>query len=175
MSSARSTVIEIAELEKSFGNSTSVLTDFSLSVAQHELISIIGPSGCGKSTLLRLIAGLEIPTLGNIRFRLDQKPEISYIFQDPTLLPWATVRENIALPLVLKKEKKVSIEQKVEKMLKLVGLETDGYKTPDQLSGGMKMRVSLARGLILRPNVILYDEPFAALDPFHEIGLMRKS
>jgi NitT/TauT family transport system ATP-binding protein len=146
----------------------SVLQDISLHVERGEFVSIIGPSGCGKSTLLKIIAGLTPSTSGEIRMEaLTQRSAravISFVFQDATLLPWRTVERNVALALELEGQKRAEIDAAVPKLLELVGLEEVGGRYPRELSGGMKMRVSIARALATRPRLLLMDEPFAALD-----------
>ena len=150
-------LIKIEHLNKNY-RSLKVLQDISLEVTSGDFISILGASGSGKSTLLRLIAGLERPSKGEINF--SQTPHLSYVFQDACLLPWLTVEENVKLPFVLLKE----VPSKVNEMLELVGLKDFKTFYPGQLSGGMKMRVSLARALVTSPEILLLDEPFSALD-----------
>jgi NitT/TauT family transport system ATP-binding protein len=145
-----------------------VLQGIDLSVERGEFVSIIGPSGCGKSTLLKLVAGLSPCSGGEIT--VSGKPPkkaralVSFVFQDATLLPWRTVESNVALSLELEGRKRRQIAESVQKLLDLVGLSKVGKQYPRQLSGGMKMRVSIARALATRPRVLLMDEPFAALD-----------
>jgi NitT/TauT family transport system ATP-binding protein len=145
-----------------------VLQDISLTVDRGEFVSILGPSGCGKSTLLKVIAGLSSSTSGEIRMEaLTQRKAraiISFVFQDATLLPWRTVERNIALALELEGKPRAEISETVAKLLELVGLQEVGKRYPRELSGGMKMRVSIARALATRPRLLLMDEPFAALD-----------
>jgi NitT/TauT family transport system ATP-binding protein len=150
-------LIKIDHLSKNY-RSLKVLQDISIDVTGGEFISILGASGSGKSTLLRMIAGLEKPSNGEINF--SQSPHLSYVFQDSCLLPWLTVEENINLPFVLLKEH----PSRVSEMLDLVGLKDFRNYYPGQLSGGMKMRVSLARALVTNPEILLLDEPFSALD-----------
>ncbi len=150
-------LIQVEHLTKTY-RGLKVLQDISMSVSPGDFISILGASGSGKSTFLRLIAGLEKPSHGEINF--SQSPQLSYVFQDPCLLPWLTVEENIRLPFVLLKEKPA----RVLDMLELVGLKDFRSYYPGQLSGGMKMRVSLARALVTNPEIVLLDEPFSALD-----------
>jgi NitT/TauT family transport system ATP-binding protein len=145
-----------------------VLDGINLSVERGEFVSIIGPSGCGKSTLLRLVAGLSPWTSGEIAVN-GMKPKnarelVSFVFQDATLLPWRTVEGNVALALELEGKSKAETAATVKKLLDLVGLSQVGKSYPRQLSGGMKMRVSIARALATRPRLLLMDEPFAALD-----------
>ncbi len=150
------------DVTKRFGE-TAILEDFSLEVAGGEFVSIIGPSGCGKTTLLRLLAGLTEPSGGEIT-QEGQAGRSAYIFQDATLLPWRTALRNVELPLQLAGVSRDERRQRAEELLKLVGLSDATLKYPRQLSGGMKMRVSLARGLALQPSLMLLDEPFGALD-----------
>jgi NitT/TauT family transport system ATP-binding protein len=150
------------------GADVPVLQDISLAVERGEFVAILGPSGCGKSTLLKLVAGLSPCTSGEIRMEAltlrSARAVISFVFQDATLLPWRTVEKNIALALELEGRPKAEIAEAVPKLLDLVGLTGAGKRYPRQLSGGMKMRVSIARALATRPRLLLMDEPFAALD-----------
>jgi NitT/TauT family transport system ATP-binding protein len=145
-----------------------VLQSIDLVVAKQELISIIGPSGCGKSTILKLIAGLAAPTSGTIRVDgmtpLNARETISFVFQDATLLPWRTVTQNIGLGLELEHAPNARREKEIAGLLELVGLTHVAQSYPRELSGGMRMRVSIARALATNPRLMLLDEPFAALD-----------
>ena len=145
-----------------YPDGTDALTNTSVSVAAGEFVSIVGPSGCGKSTLLRLASGLIPPTSGNIA----RTGTVQFVFQDSTLLPWRSVRRNISLNLELQKIEKTEIADRTNSALALVGLLDSAEKLPRQLSGGMKMRTSLARSLVCDPGMYLFDEPFAALDEF---------
>lgn len=161
--------IEIAGLSKQYGgNAATVLESISLVVAKQEFVSIIGPSGCGKSTILKLIAGLTTPTSGTIcvdgMTPENARETISFVFQDATLLPWRTVRNNVGLGLELEGRPKVERENKIAALLEFVGLNGVADAYPRELSGGMKMRVSIARALATNPRLMLLDEPFAALD-----------
>lgn len=146
------------------------LTGVDLDVAPGEFVSLIGPSGCGKSTLLRLIADLETPTTGSVEVfgtsaheaRVDQRYGIA--FQQAGLLPWRTVAANIALPLELAATPRADVRQRVDELIALVGLDDFGDRFPDQLSGGMQQRVAIARALAKKPQLLLMDEPFGALD-----------
>ncbi len=160
--------IEIAGVTKQYGNAHAVLQSIDLAVAKQEFVSIIGPSGCGKSTILKLIAGLAVPTSGTIRVDgmppLNARETISFVFQDATLLPWRTVKQNIGLGLELEHAPNARREKEIASLLKLVGLNHVAKSYPRELSGGMKMRVSIARALATNPRLMLLDEPFAALD-----------
>ena len=161
--------VSVAGLTKRFGNGVTVLDNVSLNVAPRDFVSLIGPSGCGKSTLLKLVSGLSSISGGDITvdgMKPDNARELmSFIFQDATLLPWRTVVGNIELGLEL--EGAMTAPQRRSKaveLLKLVGLSDVANHYPRQLSGGMKMRVSIARALATRPKLLLMDEPFGALD-----------
>jgi NitT/TauT family transport system ATP-binding protein len=155
-------------VEKRFENGFLALDGFNLTVRQGEFLSLLGPSGCGKSTVLRLIAGLAQPTAGQVvwpgaSYR-DHRSEIGFVFQDATLMPWANVAENVWLPLRLRGVSKRDAQKAIAESLALVGLSAFAKAYPNELSGGMKMRVSIARALSLKPRLLLMDEPFAALD-----------
>jgi NitT/TauT family transport system ATP-binding protein len=145
-----------------------ILDNLSFSVARGEFVSIVGPSGCGKSTVLKLISGLTPATSGSILVDGmtpgNARETMSFIFQDPTLLPWRTVRANAGLGLELERVPRDKRETKVDSLLDLVGLSHVGRAYPRELSGGMKMRLSIARALATGPRLLLMDEPFAALD-----------
>ena len=145
-----------------YPDGTDALHNTSVSVADGEFVSIVGPSGCGKSTLLRLASGLIAPTSGTI----TRNGSVQFVFQDSTLLPWRSVRRNVSLNLELQKVGKSEIDERTNRALALVGLLDSAEKLPRQLSGGMKMRTSLARSLVCEPDMYLFDEPFAALDEF---------
>ncbi len=142
------------------------LTDCSLHVNSGEFVSLLGPSGCGKSTVLRLVAGLDQPTGGTVHSPALQAAEsdTAYVFQEPALLPWANVSDNVWLPLRLAGHSRDASQDRITAALRGVGLQDFGAAYPAELSGGMKMRASIARALITRPRVLLMDEPFAALD-----------
>ena len=147
---------------------TTALEDISLTVGRGEFVTLLGPSGCGKSTLLKLVSGLSPVSLGQVQVN-GMTPEnarelMSFIFQDATLLPWRTVEENVGLGLELEYAARSLRKERVAKMLELVSLGNVARSYPRQLSGGMKMRVSIARALVSRPRILLMDEPFAALD-----------
>ena len=159
--------IVCSSLEKQFA-STKVIESTDLSIAPGEFVSLLGPSGCGKSTLLRLIAGLETPTAGEITVsrgdRSERSPSKSFVFQDAHLLPWRNVIDNVSLPLELIGRPAPERREAAFEVLEQVGLTETIDWFPGQLSGGMKMRVSLARALVTSPALLLLDEPFAALD-----------
>ncbi|ABM13943.1 ABC transporter-related protein [Mycolicibacterium vanbaalenii PYR-1] len=147
-------------MSRTFG-AVDALAPCDLAVKRGEFISIIGPSGCGKSTLLRLASKLDEPTAGAVEFATDS---VGYVFQDATLMPWRTVRRNVGLLAELQGRGRAEIRSEVESALATVGLTDFAEHLPRQLSGGMKMRASLARSLVLKPEVFLFDEPFGALD-----------
>ncbi len=140
-----------------------VLPRVDLEIASGEFVALIGPSGCGKSTLLRLIAGLDHPDGGSIAMGLDPWP-VGYVFQDASLMPWRTVLANVELPLELMGRSRAERRAAALRHLRTVGLAEAQERYPNELSGGMRMRVSLARALITEPRLLLLDEPFAALD-----------
>lgn len=155
--------IALRGVDKTYANGTRAIDGVSLEIAAGSFVSVLGPSGCGKSTLLRMIAGLIVPTDGRIETGARGR-EIGFVFQEPTLLPWATAEANVALPLRLMGVDAADRRERARQMLARVGLEGFEGAWPRELSGGMKMRVSIARALVDRPRVLLLDEPFAALD-----------
>jgi NitT/TauT family transport system ATP-binding protein len=164
------TVPEIAldTVGKRYRDGTIALEGISLTVQRGEFVTLLGPSGCGKSTLLRLVSGLSESSEGSVRVN-GMIPEnarqlVSFIFQDATLMPWRTVEQNVGLSLELEHAARPLRKERVDQMLELVRLSKVARSYPRQLSGGMKMRVSIARALISRPRILLMDEPFAALD-----------
>ena len=159
----RPKLLEMSGVDKVFNGNVVALRDMHLEVNEGDFISLLGPSGCGKSTALRLIAGLMHPTRGTIRWESGEA-EIGVVFQEPTLMPWATVEQNVWLPFRLKGRSFAAVAEDIRLALKLVGLENFAKSYPRELSGGMKMRVSIARAMVTRPKLILMDEPFAALD-----------
>jgi NitT/TauT family transport system ATP-binding protein len=166
-------VVEILSADKVFPDGTRALAAIDLTVASGEFLTLIGPSGCGKSTLLKLIANLLEPTEGRILWwsgAFDKVGargrSIAFVFQDPTLMPWAGVEANVRLPLDLARMPATQSRRRVADALSRVGLEEFARHYPRQLSGGMKMRVSIARSLVVEPNLLLMDEPFGALDEF---------
>lgn len=162
-------LLEIKALEKRYGNGTLALQGMDLAIGEHEFVSFLGPSGCGKSTALKMIAGLSPITSGQIAWpgsqaNVSHNSDISFVFQEPTLMPWATVFDNVWLPLRLKGRRKADAKDEVMAGLETVGLAQFAHVYPRELSGGMKMRVSIARAMITKPRLLLMDEPFAALD-----------
>ncbi len=155
--------LRLSNLSKRFPNGVSALDGFDLSIKREDVVTLIGPSGCGKSTVLRLIAGLDQPSSGRVDWS-GVRPEIGFVFQEPTLMPWASAFANVRLPLRLRGVSRSDANDRVHSALDLVGLADFAKARPDELSGGMKMRVSLARALVSNPEVLLLDEPFAALD-----------
>ncbi|WP_242048365.1 MULTISPECIES: ABC transporter ATP-binding protein [Nostocaceae] len=157
--------ITLSHISKVYANGTVALQDLNLTIPEAQFISLVGASGCGKSTVLRLIAGLGKVSSGNINWGIPQAArKLAFVFQDAALMPWATVRENIRLPLKLARTPKQEAQNLVQQALTLVGLTNCADSYPRQLSGGMKMRVSIARALVTQPNILLMDEPFGALD-----------
>jgi NitT/TauT family transport system ATP-binding protein len=161
-------MVEITNVSKRYGNAHAVLEQVDLCVLKQEFVTLIGPSGCGKSTVLKLISGLTPPNGGTLRVDgmtpANAREIVSYIFQDATLLPWRTVRQNVGLGLELEGVSKDRRAEKTTALLELVGLGPFADAYPRELSGGMKMRVSIARALATSPRLLLMDEPFAALD-----------
>lgn len=162
------TTITLNQVSKVYTNGVVALQDMNLAILPGQFISLVGPSGCGKSTVLRLIAGLGRLSSGTITWgeeSLVHEPgQLAYVFQEPALMPWATVLENVRLPLKLAGVSKRKSMHQVLEALQLVHLEGFEHAYPRELSGGMKMRVSIARALITEPTVLLMDEPFGALD-----------
>jgi NitT/TauT family transport system ATP-binding protein len=169
---ARAGAIEVRNVSQVFKTRTQdvvALSDVSLDIKPGRFIVLVGPSGCGKSTLLMMMAGLQRPGSGTIRINGApiEKPDpnrVGVVFQEASLFPWLTAEDNVEFPLALRGTPKAERRAKAEEALKLVGLEGFGKRHPHELSGGMKQRVSIARGLVQDPPVLLMDEPFAALD-----------
>ena len=162
-----STLLELRGVEKRYDNGTLALERVDLAVGQHEFVSLLGPSGCGKSTALRMIAGLSPVTAGSIDWAGkagDHTKDISFVFQEPTLMPWTQVFENVWLRLRLKGVSRSDAKPQIDAVLDKVGLAQFAHVYPRELSGGMKMRVSIARAMVTEPRLLLMDEPFAALD-----------
>ncbi|MGB9390748.1 MAG: ABC transporter ATP-binding protein [Xanthobacteraceae bacterium] len=164
-----SSLLALRGVSKAFPNGTLALSNLNFDVGTGEFLSLLGPSGCGKSTALRIIAGLSPPSQGSVEWlaqamAADQTSRIGFVFQEPTLMPWASVFDNAALPLVLKGVPTETIAKRVSGALDRVGLARFAKAFPRELSGGMRMRVSIARALVTEPQLLLMDEPFAALD-----------
>ncbi len=153
--------LRMTNISLTFADGTQALDNVNLNIQSGEFVTIVGPSGCGKSTLLRLASGLLAQTQGLCDV---DRTSLGYVFQDPTLLPWRTVRRNVELNAELAGMDKPSRQKAANAAIELVNLKGNEDKYPKQLSGGMKMRCSLARSLVLQPNLFLFDEPFAALD-----------
>jgi len=156
-------------VDKTFPNGTLALSKLDFNMRAGEFLTLLGPSGCGKSTALRIIAGLTAPSHGAVEWpdqavTADTARRIGFVFQEPTLMPWASVFKNVALPLVLKGATADEIDGRVARVLDRVGLAQFAHAFPRDLSGGMRMRVSIARALVTEPRLLLMDEPFAALD-----------
>jgi NitT/TauT family transport system ATP-binding protein len=165
---AAAPLVSLIGVRKTFANGVTALADLDLEVRSGEFVALLGPSGCGKSTALRIIAGLAEPTVGRVKWpgsaSDDHRAEIGFVFQEPTLMPWANAADNVWLPLRLRGVSRRAAADRVDEGLAQVGLSGFGAAYPRELSGGMKMRVSIARALSLRPKLLLMDEPFAALD-----------
>ncbi len=162
-------MLRLVSISRRFPGGVEALRDVSLDVGTGDFVALLGPSGCGKSTLLRLIAGLDRPDHGGLEFPSGEPPrpgDIGFVFQDATLLPWATAADNVYLPLRLRGFARQRAAPDVQAALDRVGLTGFERARPRQLSGGMRMRVSIARALVTRPRLLLMDEPFAALDEF---------
>lgn len=157
--------IEVSQLGKRFpGDVRSVFSELSFSLAEEECLCLLGPSGCGKTTLLRLLMGLELPTTGTLHIAPALAAHMSYVFQEPRLVPWRTCLENVLLPLELLGKHEAAAVKRAVDLLQELGLADRMRHFPGELSGGMQMRVALARALVTQPKIILLDEPFAALD-----------
>jgi NitT/TauT family transport system ATP-binding protein len=169
--------IQVLSAEKTYPDGTRALQPVDLTIAEGEFVTLLGPSGCGKSTLLKMIAGLLEPSDGRLLLwrqpvsQLGQRVgdtasdrKLAFVFQSPTLMPWASVQSNVRLPLELAGTPRAEADARVDDALKLVGLSKFAGALPRALSGGMQMRVSIARGLVTQPQLLLMDEPFGALD-----------
>jgi NitT/TauT family transport system ATP-binding protein len=156
-------IASLTGVTKTFANGVKALGPVDFDVHEGEFLSLLGPSGCGKSTCLRILAGLLAPSGGDIRTP-GGKPRIGFVFQDPTLMPWATARDNVRLPLDLSRAPRTEADDRAKAALSRVGLNGFENAYPRELSGGMRMRVSIARALVAEPQLLLMDEPFAALD-----------
>jgi NitT/TauT family transport system ATP-binding protein len=163
---ASAPVVSLRGVGKAFGTGTVALERLDLDVREGEFLSLLGPSGCGKSTALRIIAGLSEPSCGTVSWPGGEAARrgIGFVFQEPTLMPWATVFSNVFLPLKLAGAERAAVAPRVMETLSRVGLAEFADAYPRELSGGMRMRVSIARALVTTPRILLMDEPFAALD-----------
>ena len=162
-------LVSIRNVSKQFANGTLAIRGVDLDLRDGEFVSLLGPSGCGKSTLLRIIAGLGSPSAGTVEWpsgssHAGPEPLLGFVFQDPTLMPWSNALKNVMLPMTLAGVSHREAEPRAAEMLALVGLKGFEKSYPRELSGGMKMRVSIARALVTHPKILLMDEPFAALD-----------
>jgi NitT/TauT family transport system ATP-binding protein len=169
LQSDASLAVSLRRVTKIYDSGVAALGPVDLDVGRGEFVSLVGPSGCGKSTALRLIAGLAAPTAGTVSVsrpaaEVRGHHSIGFVFQEPTLMPWASVRENVRLPLKLAHAPAGEADARIDEALAQVGLAEFARAYPRELSGGMKMRVSLARALVTDPDILLMDEPFAALD-----------
>jgi NitT/TauT family transport system ATP-binding protein len=164
-------VVELRGVTKRYSNGTVAVSNLDLALRAGEFVSLLGPSGCGKTTVLRMIAGLSEVSAGSVDWPASANHQhgrglhdIGFVFQEATLMPWATALQNVLLPLKLKHLPASEATERAEAALASVGLEAFRHAYPRELSGGMKMRVSIARALVTNPRILLMDEPFAALD-----------
>ena len=157
-------LISLSHVNKVYANGTVALQDLNLEIGKSQFVTLVGPSGCGKSTALRIIAGLGSMSSGDIEWGNSSRPKLAYVFQEAALMPWANVLDNVRLPLKLSGMPKHQALSAVSEAIAMVGLQGFERNYPRELSGGMKMRVSIARALVTKPDVLLMDEPFAALD-----------
>jgi NitT/TauT family transport system ATP-binding protein len=156
-------IVSLRNVGKRFERGTVALDNLTLDVRAGEFVSLLGPSGCGKSTALRIIAGLSAPSVGAVEWPQGES-KLGFVFQEPTLMPWADVAANVRLPLRLAHADETQAHEAAAQTLDHVGLSEFSQNYPRELSGGMKMRVSIARALVTEPQLLLMDEPFAALD-----------
>jgi NitT/TauT family transport system ATP-binding protein len=161
-------LIEFAGVTKQFDTGTVAVEHADLKIGRHDFVAVVGPSGCGKSTLLRMAAGLERPSSGTVSLSTDS---VGFIFQEPTLLPWRTVRANVELCAELSGSSRSATRKRAAEAITAVGLDQFADHLPKTLSGGMKMRASMARALTLSPEVLLLDEPFGALDEMTRLDM----
>jgi NitT/TauT family transport system ATP-binding protein len=166
-----STALSLSKVRRVYPGGRVALAEVSLRIAAGEFVSLLGTSGCGKSTVLRLLSGLDVPTTGAIVRDLPSDAIPGYVFQDAALMPWASVRRNVELPLMLRGEGVASMRERVDAALRAVGLADSADAMPRELSGGMRMRASLARALVTSPRLWLLDEPFGALDEITRFAL----
>jgi NitT/TauT family transport system ATP-binding protein len=166
LKTAAEPVVQLRDVTKQFEGGTQAVRGLDLAIRRGEFVSLLGASGCGKTTVLRLIAGLEKPSAGTIRWHggAEARPRVSCVFQEATLMPWATALGNVSLPLSLSGRSKAEANERALAALEEVELGPFAQRYPRELSGGMKMRVSLARAIVTEPEILLLDEPFAALD-----------
>jgi NitT/TauT family transport system ATP-binding protein len=157
-------IVSLRGVSKMFDSGTVALDDLNLDVFGGEFVSLLGSSGCGKSTALRIVAGLSVPSQGSVQWAEGETASIGFVFQEPTLMPWANVEANVGLPFKLAHRNDAEAKIDIGNALALVGLNDFAQAYPRELSGGMKMRVSIARALATGPRLLLLDEPFAALD-----------
>ncbi len=163
MNSSGATIVSLRNVGKTFESGTVALAGLSLDVQTSDFVSLLGPSGCGKSTALRIIAGLSAPSAGAVEWS-EGGSKLGFVFQEPTLMPWADVAANVRLPLKLVRADEAQSHDAVRQAIARVGLTEFVHSYPRELSGGMKMRTSIARALVTEPQLLLMDEPFAALD-----------
>lgn len=162
-------LMSLDHVDKRFANGVLALSGVSLQIGEGEFVSLVGPSGCGKSTVLRLLAGLDVPSQGRVQapaLSSASGADTAFVFQDPTLMPWAGVFDNVSLPLRVAGVPRAQAKRQIDAALQLVGLAEFSTAFPAELSGGMRMRASIARALVTQPRALLMDEPFAALDEF---------
>jgi NitT/TauT family transport system ATP-binding protein len=167
MTAPGGSVVTLRNVGKTFESGTVALDRFDLRVREREFVSLLGPSGCGKSTALRIVAGLSAPSAGAVEWPQTDEPaenRIGFVFQEPTLMPWADVAANVRLPLKLAHAGEATQREAAARALERVGLSDFAHSYPRELSGGMRMRCSIARALVTEPRLLLMDEPFAALD-----------
>ncbi|RDV04380.1 ABC transporter ATP-binding protein [Undibacter mobilis] len=169
-------IVSLRDVGKIYDSGTAALAGLDLDIREGEFVSLLGPSGCGKSTALRIVAGLSEPTSGAVEWPAGRAAktavgDIGFVFQEPTLMPWATVAGNVELPLSLAHADAEAAGRAVSSILDHVGLADFAASYPRELSGGMKMRVSIARALVTEPSLLLMDEPFAALDEISRFKL----
>ncbi|MFW0794149.1 ABC transporter ATP-binding protein [Gordonia sp. CPCC 205515] len=164
-------VVSVSGVTKQYDSGTRALADVDLDIAEGDFVAVVGPSGCGKSTLLRMAAGLERPSAGSVALATDS---VGFIFQEPTLLPWRSVRANVELVAEIARLPKSERRTRAQRAIDAVGLTGFESQLPRMLSGGMKMRASLARTLTSEPEVMLLDEPFGALDEMTRLDMQTE-
>jgi NitT/TauT family transport system ATP-binding protein len=167
-------LLSMRDVRKTFANGVLALNGVTLTLpAAPQFLAVVGPSGCGKSTLLRIAANLEEPSAGAIEWPGFDRSNLSYVFQEPTLMPWASVYDNVRLPLRIRGLPESKVSERIHQVLDRVGLKDFARSYPRELSGGMRMRASVARALVTEPRLLLMDEPFAALDEITRAKLER--